>query len=296
LPPRRGPRVGAHVPVAKGLVRQGIPYAERIGAEALQIFVSNPRGWAPSAGDPVEDAAFRDATAERGWPVFVHAPYLINLGSPTEATLERSGAALRHTLERSARVGAAGVVLHSGSATVVPKGTATEDHDSRALARLREHLLPILDAAPADGPRLLIEPTAGGGRSLCSAVDGLAAYFAALDDHPLLGVCLDTCHAYAAGEDLRAPGGVDDALRRVRQAVGKGRLRLVHANDSKDPLGSLRDRHEVLGRGTLGTEVFRSLVTSPLLTGVPLVIETPGGEEQHATDITLLRTLADKRA
>jgi deoxyribonuclease-4 len=291
----RPPLLGAHVPVAKGLVRQGIAYAEEVGAEAIQVFTSNPRGWQPSPGDPAEDNAFRDAAGARGWPVFVHAPYLINLGSPSEPTAEKSSEALIHTLGRAARIGARGVVLHSGTATVLPRGTPAADHDEAALARLSKRLRPILDAVPDDGPRLLIEPTAGGGRPLCAAVEGLEPYLAALEHHPNLGVCLDTCHAYAAGEDLRAPGGVDAVLRRIAQLAGPDALALVHANDSKDPLGSNRDRHETLGAGTIGTEAFRILVTHPLLADVPIVVETPGGAEQHATDISLLRGFAQPR-
>jgi deoxyribonuclease-4 len=260
-----------------------------VGAEAVQVFTSNPRGWQPSPGDPAEDTAFRDVTGARGWPVFVHAPYLINLASPSEPTAQRSSEALIHTLGRAARIGAVGVVLHSGTATVLPRGTVAADHDEAALARLGERLRPILDAVPVDGPRLLIEPTAGGGRPLCSAVEALEPYLAALDHHPKVGVCLDTCHAYAAGEDLRAPGGVDAVLHRIAQLAGPHALALVHANDSKDPLGSNRDRHETLGAGTLGSDVFHTLVSHPLLAGVPVVVETPGGAEQHASDISLLR-------
>jgi deoxyribonuclease-4 len=276
--------VGAHVPVAGGLVKQGIRYAERVGAEVLQVFTSNPRGWAPSAGDPREDSAFRDGCAERGWPVFVHAPYLINLGSPTPATLTRSVAALAHTLARAGAIGARGVVVHGGSA--VAGGTK-----ERALDQLRAHLLPLLDLLPDDGPDLLVEPTAGGGQPLCATVEDLEGYFDALDSHPRLGVCLDTCHAFAAGVDLRVEGGVERTLRKVTRIAGRGRLRLVHANDSKDPLGSYRDRHENLGAGTLGRSVFAALITSPQMRSVPLVIETPGGEERHAGDVHLLKRL-----
>lgn len=274
-------RVGAHVPVANGLTR-GLAYGDRVGAEVVQIFASNPRGWAPSAGSPAQDAAFRDGCGQRGWPVFVHAPYLVNVASPTPATRHRSVEALRHALCRAGELGAAGVVVHSGSAVA---GARYE----QALAQLRELLLPVLDAIPRRGPKLLIEPTAGGGMALAARVEQLGAYFAALDGHPKLGVCLDTCHAWAAGHDLAARGGLARTMTALTAAVGRGRLALVHANDSRDPLGSLRDRHETLGAGAIGAAAFGQLFTARGLAGVPVVVETPG--QTHAADIALLKRL-----
>ena len=288
MPARKPSLIGAHVPSAGGLARAALPYVERTGAQAVQIFLGNPRGWAASAGDPVQDAAFADACAANRIPIFVHAPYLINLGSPQPLTLERSVASLARVLERSATIGAAGVVLHAGSA-VDPTARDT------ALKQVREHLLPLLialDAAPV-GPRLLIEPTPGGAGALASTVEDLAPYFDALERHPRLGVCLDTCHAYAAGHALAAPGGVRRTLNLLVKTVGRGRLGLVHANDSRDPLGSRRDRHAGIGVGTIGIEPFAELFVHPATRGVPVIVETPGGEQQHKTDIDALRRLRD---
>lgn len=289
MPPRKPSPVGAHVPTGSGLVRSALPYARRIQAQAVQIFAGNPRGWALSPGDPEQDSGFRDACAEAKMPVFVHAPYLINLGSPTPATAERSVLSLRHALRRAAEVGAVGVVLHSGSAV-------DGAHRAVAMRQLREALLPLLDELDADGPpglRLLVEPTAGGGETLAATVDQLGEYFQALDSHPRLGVCLDTCHAYAAGHDLARPGGVRTLLNALVRVVGKGRLGLVHANDSKDPLGSGRDRHAPIGVGTIGVDPFAELFVHPATRGVPVVIETPGGERQHLTDVRALQRLRD---
>ncbi len=285
MPPRKPSAVGAHVPVAGGLVK-GLAYAEEIGAGAVQVFVSNPRGWALSAGDPAKDAEFRELCAARSLPVFVHAPYLVNFGSPTEATLRKSVDAVAHAMHRGAEIGALGVVVHAGSAVAGA-------HRDEAMLQLREHLLPVLEACPDDGPRLLIEPTAGGGQALAATVQDLAPYFAQLEDHPLLGVCLDTCHAFAAGHDLAAPGGMKKTLDALVRAVGRGRLGLVHANDSKDPLGSLRDRHESIGAGQIGKDPFAELFRHPATRGIPLVIETPGDALAHRRDIELLCTLRD---
>lgn len=286
MPPRRPSAIGAHAPVTGWLSRGALKYAATVGADCVQVFVSNPRGWAATPGDPRDDHAFREGCAAGRIPVFVHAPYLVNLGSPTPATRAKSVDALAHALTRGAEIGATGVVMHSGSAVA---GARRDE----ALAQVRELLMPLLDAVPEGGPRLLIEPTAGGGQALASRVADLTEYFAVLDDHPGLGVCLDTCHAYAAGHDLAAPGGVRATLGALVKAVGRGRLGLVHVNDSRDPLGSTRDRHATLGEGSIGTDPLRELFVHPATRGVPLVVETPGGAEGHTRDIALLRHLRD---
>jgi deoxyribonuclease-4 len=289
MPPRKPSPVGAHVPAGSGLARAALPYARRVNAQAIQIFAGNPRGWALSAGDPEQDTGFREGCAAARIPVFLHAPYLINLGSPTPATAERSVTSLQHAFTRAAEVGASGVVLHAGSAV-------DGAHRVVAMRQVRETLLPLLDAVEKDAPdglRLLIEPTAGGGEALAATVDDLGPYFAALEGHPRLGVCLDTCHAYAAGHDLARPGGVRKMLNALVRVVGKGRLGLVHANDSKDPLGSGRDRHAPIGVGTIGVDPFAELFVHPAMRGVSVVVETPGGERQHATDVRALQRLRD---
>jgi deoxyribonuclease-4 len=264
----------------------GLAYVDRLKVEALQIFGSNPRGWTLPRPNPTNDDAFAAQCAERKVPVFVHAPYLVNLASPTEATRTKSLTALGHAVERGTRLGARGVVMHAGAAV---------DSAGRelALAVTRELLLPLLDGISDDGPDILVEPTAGGGEPVASTVDDLAPFFDALHHHPRLGVCLDTCHAYAAGHDLAKPGGVRTTLNALIRAVGRGRLKLVHANDSKDPLGSRRDRHEAIGKGTIGVEPFAELFRHPATRGVPVIVETPGGFEGHRRDIRLLKSLRD---
>lgn len=277
--------IGAHVFVGAGLAKGALPYAESIGAEAVQVFVSNPRGWAASAGDPAGDAAFAELCREKSMPVYVHAPYLVNFGSPTELTRERSAAAVAHSLRRSALVGAAGVVVHAGSAVDAA-------HREQALVLMRERLLPLLDGLGDGDPMVLIEPTAGGGQPLAARVDDLAPLFDALEWHPQLGLCVDTCHAFAAGHDVSTARGMRRFLGGVAGAVGPDRLRLVHANDSKDPCGSGRDRHAAIGTGLLSLDAFGALLRHPAVRGVPVLIETAPDEVPHAEQITLLRSLA----
>ena len=285
MPPRKPSPVGSHVPVSGGLVK-ALAYAREIGAGALQVFVSNPRGWAPSVGDPRQDESFRDQCARDGLPTYVHAPYLVNFGSPTEATQRKSVDAVRHALARATALGARGVVVHAGSAVA---GAHRDD----AVRQVRELLLPLLDGLADDGPRVLVEPTAGGGQALAATVQDLGPWFAAVDDHPRLGVCLDTCHAVAAGHDLAAPGGMKRMLDALVKTVGRGRLGLVHANDSKDPLGSTRDRHESIGAGRIGQDPFAELFRHPATRGVPVLVETPGDAASHRNDVDLLRSLRD---
>jgi deoxyribonuclease-4 len=277
--------VGGHVPVAGGLATTGLAYARELGAEAVQVFVANPRGWATPKGNPAQDEKFRTECAAESLSAWVHAPYLINFGSHTEATAEQSVLSLRHSLRRAREIGALGVVVHTGSAT---GGRPREV----ALAQVRERLLPLLDELTHDDdPFLLLESTAGQGSSLCSRTWDFGPYFEALDAHPRLGVCLDTCHIYAAGHDLAAPGGVKETLDLLVETVGEGRLKLIHANDSKDVAGAHKDRHENIGAGHIGAEPFRALMSHPATDGVPLVIETPGGKEGHAADVAQLKQL-----
>ena len=284
------------MPVAGGLAARGLRYAAEVSAEAIQVFVSNPRGWTLAPGDPAQDAAFAEHVAGTGLPVFVHSSYLVNLGSPDEATVSRSAGSLRHALHRAARIGARGVVVHTGSAV---SGDRTA-----AMRQVRDNLLPLLEETARTGgsasggpvasePSLLLEPMAGQGQMLCAAIGDLGPYLDALGWHPRIGVCLDTCHAFAAGHDLSRPGGADRLLTDLVRAAGPGRLRLVHANDSADRCGSRRDRHANIGSGQIGEAAFGALLGHPVTAGVPFVVETPGKAAAQARDIAALKRLRD---
>jgi deoxyribonuclease-4 len=260
--------------------------ARRIGAETIQVFVGNPRGWALSGGDPKVDAAFRQACAEVGMRAFIHSPYLVNLGSPTPATYEKSVASVAHNLKRAAEIGAEGVVVHTGSCVA-------EGSTEAAMRQVRNGLLPILETLGSDdeAPWLLLEPTAGQGQSLCAGVEDLAAYLEALDFHPKAGICLDTCHVFAAGAPLDEPGGATSTVDRIVEIGGPGRLRLIHANDSMDVRGAFKDRHQKIGQGHIGTAAFEELFAHPATAGVPFVLETPGSRDLDDPDIGLLKQL-----
>jgi deoxyribonuclease IV len=271
------PLIGSHATVTGGLATGGLSYAAEVGAEVIQVFVSNPRGWAAGPGSPDEDAKLRAA----GIPVFIHATYMVNLGSGNADVGSKSADAVAHALRRGGEIGARGVVVHTGSAV-------GWDRD-RALAQLRELTLPLLDKLGDGDPDLLFEPMAGQGQMLCARAGDLAEYLGALEFHPKAGVCLDTCHVFAAGHDLTASGGVAAMLGELRDAGGAGRVKLVHANDSLLGCGSKRDRHETIGAGKIGTAPFADLLAA--LPDVPFVAETPGGKQGHARDIATLKGL-----
>src|SRR6201995_2045674 len=272
--------IGAHVSVAGGLATGGLAYAAAVGAEALQLFVTSPRAWATPPGDPGQDAALRAA----GLPIYVHASYLINVGSADELTAARSVSALDHALRRGAEIGARGVVVHTGSAVGTDRDTA--------LRQVAKGLLPLLDKLGDDGPDLLLEPMAGQGQMLCADVGELAGYLDALRWHPRACVCLDTCHVFAAGHDLTAPGGPAALIRALGDAAD--RVRLIHANDSAAGCGSRRDGHANIGAGQIGARAFGELLRHPALAAAPFIVETPGGQEAHAADLATLKTLRDQ--
>ena len=270
--------IGSHVAVAGGLVKSGLGEAIEVGAEIIQLFAGNPRSWAPRAPDPAADEAFRAACAERGLPVVVHAPHLINLCSPSEVVLSRSVAALEITMQRATAIGATAVVVHAGS-------LVTEDRRAKVYAGLHDLVVPIVDRAQ---PRLLIEPTSGAGAAGASTIDSSIEYMLALKD-PRIGLCLDTCHLHAAGEEMTDPLAIAQAVDKVSAALGPDRIGLIHVNDSRDPVGSRRDRHESLGRGAIGLAGAEALVTTPALRGVPLLVETP----THGRDVALLKDMRE---
>lgn len=277
--------VGAHISVAGGLPRC-LPRAQDVGAEVVQIFVANSRAWAAPAHDPDIDRLFGSACTDNGMPVFVHAPYLINFGSPSAETLTRSAEALAFSLRRGAAIRARGVVMHAGSAVL-------GNDRNRAMSQVREQLSRVLDAVP-DPPPLLIEPTAGGGGALASDAESLGAYLDGLGRDERIGVCLDTCHLHAAGHDLSTAARFSAAIRAYAVAAGTSRIGLVHVNDSRDPVGSKRDRHASIGEGTIGLAPFTALFRAPSLQGVPFVIETT--DAAQAADIARLKLLRDSPA
>lgn len=281
-------RIGAHTPTTGGMAKRSIEYAKTTGAEVIQVFASSPRMWAMPAPKPDLDAAFKEKAVELDIHTYVHAPFLINLGSPTEATYINSLASTSYSLQRGADIGALGVVIHTGSAV-------DTSHVEKAWKQIHEGMMPILNALSDDSPFLLLEPTAGQGQSLVKKLDDLEHYLKALEYHPKVGICLDTCHVFAAGHDIAVKGGMSKTLDLLVEIAGIERFKLVHANDSMDICGALKDRHQNIGDGHIGIDPFAELLAHPSTAGVPLVLETPGMEEKHTIEVALLKALRDKK-
>ncbi len=280
------PRIGAHTPTTGGMAKRSIEYAKTTGAEVIQVFASSPRMWAMPAAKPDLDEAFKLKAAELDIHTYVHAPFLINLGSPTEATYLNSLASTAYSLQRGADIGALGVVIHTGSAVDVT-------YVDQAWKQIHEGMMPILNALSDDAPFLLLEPTAGQGQSLVKKLDDLEKYLTALEYHPKVGICLDTCHVFAAGHDISVEGGMTATIDLLIEIAGVERFKLVHANDSMDICGALKDRHQNIGDGHIGVKAFAELLAHPAIANVPLVLETPGMEEKHTIEVALLKKIRD---
>jgi deoxyribonuclease-4 len=272
--------VGCHVFVSGGLRRAPERALER-GADVVQIFPSNPRGWAIPNPDRAEEDAVRERLDELGFPLFLHAPYLVNVAARDSTVLERSVENLEFALARGARLGARGVVVHTGS--------SGGDDRTLALERASTTLLHLLDRV--EGCDLLVELTAGSGNLLASTVEEIVELIAACDAHPRVRVCIDTCHLFAAGLDITRPE-TQRALRTQLQELDPARVTLVHVNDSRDPVGSRRDRHARIGRGEIGIDALAAVARLPELAHAPLVIETPGDATEQRDDLALLRRVA----
>jgi deoxyribonuclease-4 len=259
---------GAHVSSAGGIDKT-LERAEAMGADAVQLFTQSPRMWRPTAHDPASLDAFRRRRDELGIApggVVAHALYLINLAAPDRALRNKSRAALRSTMEVACAIGADGVVFHVGSHL----GAGMKTGLKRCVPALRDALELCTDTT-----WLLMEDSAGGGGTIGRSVEELADLFDACDRHERLGVCLDTCHLFVSGVDIRKREVVDEELELLDERIGLDRLRALHVNDAAAPLGSNRDRHAAVGDGELGGKLG-VMLSHPKLQGLPAFLEGPG--------------------
>ncbi len=268
--------LGAHMSVAGGLAL-AVERAASVAATALQVFTKNQLQWDGPRPDHAEVQAFRQALAESNIRFFCsHAGYLINLASPEGATWERSLAAVADEVRRADELGCAGVVLHPGS--------HRRSGRDAGIGRLAGALAQTLDKTAGCRTAILLENTAGQGDCLGGQLEDLQAVCQRLDWHPRLGLCFDTCHAFAAGLDLRTPQTVAALAARIEDLFGPGRLRVFHLNDCPNALGSRVDRHAHIGEGHIGRTGFAALLREPRFRGVPGVIETPKDWKTLAED------------
>ncbi len=278
---RAGPRLGAHMSVAGGLPR-AVERAVVHGCEAMQIFAKNANQWRGRVLPPEEIREFRARVeAARIAPVVSHASYLINLATTSPALRQQSIDAMADEIDRAEALGLLGVVLHPGCYTA--------GSEAEGLGLIAEALRDLLRERRRGRTMVLLEHTAGMGTSLGSTFEQLASILAKMDDHPRVGVCLDTCHLLASGYDISSPEGYATTFKQFGRIVGFERLRVFHLNDSKRPLGSRVDRHEHLGDGCVGIEAFRRIVNDKRFRGLPMLLETPKEEGKSPARIEVDR-------
>jgi deoxyribonuclease IV len=274
--------LGAHVSTAGGC-RNAPARAAAIGANAIQIFTKQPNRWAEVVIPDEDCSAWSDGIRSRGVEFAnAHDSYLINLATADEVLRDRSYAAFVGELRRAEALGLDALVTHPGN--------ATDGEMERGLAQNAELVERALEEIPGRA-MVLLETTAGAGKVLGATFEQLAAMIARIGEtaRARVGICLDTCHVWAAGYDLA--GDYDGVIARLQDTVGMDRLRLFHLNDSLGGLGSRKDRHAAIGEGTLGEEPFRRIMTDPRFAAVPKVLETPKGDDGMSLDLVNLARL-----
>lgn len=275
-------RFGAHVRRRSTGVAGAVEECRLRGADCAQIFVSNPRGWAGPAVSEEDAAAFRAGWEASGLgPLAAHAPYLVNIASPNPEFLTKTRELALSTVRACDAFGIDLLVVHAGA--------GGEGEPAAALERAASTLRSASDGA--ERVRVCVELMAGTSGAVSSTIPEAARLLDAAANEAI-GLCLDTCHLFAAGYALDEPEGVDTLIGELRSRGLLDRVALIHANDSMFPCGERRDRHENVGDGFIGLDGWRAIVQRPEFREIAFVLETPGDAERQARDIATLRTLA----
>lgn len=275
--------IGAHVSIAGGVENAPVN-ANRIGAKAFAMFTKNQRQWntSPYSADNVE--LFHRRCAEYGYKaehILPHDSYLINLGNPDSEALEKSRAAFLDEMLRCEQLGLKLLNFHPGS-------SLKKVSDEKCLATIAESL--NITLGKTRSVCAVLENTAGQGSNLGYTFEQLAYIIDRVEDKSRVGVCIDTCHAFAAGYDLKSGTGFQESFEHFDEVIGMKYLKGMHLNDSKKGEGSHVDRHEVIGKGELGIDTFRMIMADPRFDDIPLILETPD-EENWANEIKMLYSL-----
>lgn len=277
--------IGAHVSSSGG-IHTAIDRIEQIGGDSVQVFTQSPRAWRPTNHDPATFERFKERRSEVGLQgVICHAIYLVNLASPRDDLYEKSVAALQNTVEVGCAIEADAVVFHVGSHL----GAGLEDGVERVVPALAS----VLDRC-SETTWLCMENSAGAGGTIGRSLDELTLLLERLDRHPRLGVCLDSCHLYVSGYDVTDRPTLDRVLDELDRTIGFDRLRCLHVNDAKTPLGSNRDRHDNVCDGLMG-EGLGVFLGHPDLQGLPAVLEVPG-QDGHGPDANEVRKTKELHA
>ena len=282
--------IGAHMSIAGGLAK-AFQRIRIVGGECLQIFVKPNVQW--EAGDLTLDEVIwfkEEQQRAQVAPVVAHASYLLNLASPDSLLRKKSILTLALELVRSARLGIPYLIIHPGSHLGTGEG--------KGIKRIAQGLDQAFNRAGVETTMILLETTAGSGSQLGSRLEHLRDILAQSRAPQRLGVCVDTSHVFAAGYDIANLNGYEDFLAAFRKLIGMRRLKVIHANDSKVPLGAKVDRHQQIGLGHLGTKTFQRLLADPRLDGRPFILETPKGKngetDWDVINIALLKKFRKK--
>lgn len=277
-------RFGAHMPTAGGLHRS-LSSGAKIGCQAVQLFTSSPRQWSSPPLDPKKVRQFRRMAGATGMhPLIAHDSYLINLASTDDALTERSRNAFLEEMRRAEQLGLDYLVTHMGAHT----GAGTD----AGIARLAASLDWLHQQIPNYRVRVALETTAGQGTCLGASFEEFPQIFSKVKEPERLAVCLDTCHIFVAGYDIRDAARAKSVWDEFEQHIGFERLVCIHANDAEKGLGSRTDRHAHIGGGKIGFEGFRAFLSDPRLPdNLPVIVETPESETMHEQNVWRLRNL-----
>ncbi len=270
--PRRSVRLGSHMSIAGGMDRAPLR-GRQVGCDTMQVFTKSNRQWRARDLSDGEVEAFKANLKSTGiGPVVAHDCYLVNLAAPRASLWKKSVSAFREEMDRAERLGIPYLVTHPGSHA----GAG----EAEGIRRVAEALNVLHAALPRHGgARILLETTAGQGSSLGYRFEQLAAILDQVERADRVGVCLDTCHVFAAGYDIRTTDGYRQTMRELDACLGLHRLQVIHLNDSVQGLGSRVDRHAHIGEGGLGLEPFRRLLNDSAFRGIPMILETPKDED-----------------
>lgn len=275
-------KVGAHVSVAGG-AEKAIERQEEVGGNCGQIFAGSPRTWSVKEYEDSEASEFRDVKEESGQgPYVIHSTYLVNLATPKDDLLEKSKACLQKELYAAEQLGVEYVVFHPGAHT----GSGREAGIDTITSAVDDLEIP-------ENVTLLFENTAGKGTTLGKSFGELRQMVEGTEQDNV-GVCIDTCHAHAAGYNLSDEDGFEDMIQEIREDLGLENVDVLHLNDSKDELGSEKDNHEHIGEGNIGDEGFENVVNSEFLEDLPMILETPNTDEKgYKENIDRIKALRD---
>ena len=278
--------LGAHVSIEGG-VENAPERGRKFTCDCMQIFSKNQRQWKSKPLSIEQCDLFKENSKKfKIKETVIHDSYLINLGSPDKELLKKSREGFLEEMVRARHLDVKKLIFHPGS--------HSGSGEQVGLKRIAESLDWARDAFGGNEVRQVIEITAGSGSHLGGSFDQISKIIGYMKDQESVGVCIDTCHVYASGYDIKTKKGYADTIDAFDDALGLNRLEAFHLNDSKGPMGSNLDRHEQIGKGYLGLDAFRNVVNDKRLEKVPMILETPAGDKMYKKELKLLRSLITK--